>query len=122
MERFPCGSATVVPVRGEIDIATADRMRDDVIGAAAVGERRCVVVDLSRVTFFDASAVRAVLAAYKVLTAQGRHMVLAEPTPQVQRTLDALRIDELLDVYPIVEMALAHAPGHQGHVPGPGRD
>ncbi|WP_017555534.1 STAS domain-containing protein [Nocardiopsis baichengensis] len=122
MERFPCGSAAVVPVRGEIDIATADRMRDDILHAAAVGECDFVVVDLSRVTFFDASAVRAVLSTHRALTAQGRHMVLAEPTPQVQRTLDALKVDELLDVYPIVEMALAHVPGRQGRVPGPGRD
>ncbi|WP_017594860.1 STAS domain-containing protein [Nocardiopsis potens] len=111
MERFPCGGPTLVPVEGEIDIATADAMRELILLAAERGPRGCVVVDLSRVGFFDASGVRALLTAYRVLTAQGRHMVLAEPSAPARRTLDALRIHDLIDVYPIVEMALAHFPG-----------
>ncbi len=108
-ERFECAEAIVVPVTGEIDIATADAMRDQLLHAAACSCGACVVVDLSGVDFFDASAVRALMAVYRALTREGRHMVLAEPTEVATRTLQALGMDRIFEIYPIVEMALMHA-------------
>ncbi|ASU83805.1 anti-sigma factor antagonist [Nocardiopsis gilva YIM 90087] len=132
-EYFPCREAVVVPVRGEIDIATADDMRDHVLRAAhpspatvlkegvavraGAGRRGpaprpgspCVIVDLSGVEFFDASGVRALMSAYRVLTREGRHMVLAEPSAAAARILETLRMDEVFEIYPIVEMALANS-------------
>lgn len=120
-----------MPVRGEVDIATADDVRDHVLRAAhpspatvlkegvavraGVGRRGpvprpgspCVIVDLSGVEFFDASGVRALMSAYRVLTREGRHMVLAEPSPAAARILETLRMGEVFEIYPIVEMALA---------------
>ncbi|GAB3495053.1 STAS domain-containing protein [Nocardiopsis coralliicola] len=119
MERFRCGGPAIVQIAGEIDIATADAMRDRILAAARF-RRGCVVVDLSRVDFFDASAVRGLLAAYRAVTAGGRHLVLAEPSAAARRTLDALRIGEFLDIYPIVEMALAHTAGDGRVAPGDG--
>ncbi|MFC4563935.1 STAS domain-containing protein [Nocardiopsis mangrovi] len=107
-ERFPCTEAVVVPIHGEIDIATADDMRDRILRAAGPSGRSCMVVDLSGVVFFDASGVRALMGAYRRLTGEGRHMVLAEPTSVPARILDALQLHEVFDVYPLVEMALAH--------------
>ncbi|WP_067966166.1 STAS domain-containing protein [Nocardiopsis trehalosi] len=107
-ERFPCTEATVVAVYGEIDIATADAMRERLLRAAARSGRACVVVDLSRADFFDASAVRALMEVYRRLTGDGRHMVVAEPAPLPARVLTALRLHEIIEVYPLVEMALAH--------------
>ncbi|MBB4932029.1 anti-sigma B factor antagonist [Lipingzhangella halophila] len=108
-ERFECAEAVVVPVTGEIDIATAEGMRDQLLHAATRSHGACVVVDLSGVDFFDASAVRALMTVYRLLTRDGRHMVLAEPTDVVARTLQALGLDRILEIYPIVEMALMHA-------------
>ncbi|WP_393916696.1 STAS domain-containing protein [Halostreptopolyspora alba] len=108
-ERFECAEAIVVPVTGEIDIATADGMRDQLLHAATRSRGACVVVDLAGVHFFDASAVRALMAVYRVLTRDGRHMVLAEPADVASRTLQALGLDRIFEIYPIVEMALMHA-------------
>ncbi|MBB6171496.1 anti-anti-sigma regulatory factor [Nocardiopsis mwathae] len=145
-DSFPCHEAIVVPVRGEIDIATADDMRDRVLRAAhpspstvltegvavrAGAARRgaaprqggpCVIVDLSGVVFFDASGVRALMAAYRVLIREGRHLVLAEPSPAVARILATLNMDRVFEIYPIVEMALAHvrAPERVRRAPGTG--
>ncbi|WP_269082865.1 STAS domain-containing protein [Allosalinactinospora lopnorensis] len=108
-ERFECAEAVVVPVCGEIDIATADGMREQLLHAARCSRGACVVVDLSGVDFFDASAVRALMAVYRLLTRDGRHVLLAEPQPVVMRTLQALGLQKTFEIYPIVEMALTHA-------------
>ena len=119
-ERFRCGEAVVVPVHGEIDIATADDTRDRLLGEAARTDCACMVVDLSRVEFFDASGRRALMAAYQRLTRDGRHMVLAEPAPAVSRVIDVLGLSGSFEVYPLVEMALAHtrASARQAGAPG----
>jgi anti-sigma B factor antagonist len=45
-------SSVILAVRGELDIATAPRLREELVGAIAAGARR-LVVDLSAVTFLD---------------------------------------------------------------------
>lgn len=113
-ERFPCAGVTVAPVHGEVDIATADGVRDRLLLATRHRRCDCLVVDMSGVEFFDASGIRALVAVYRVLTGEGRHMVLAEPPAAVDRVLRALDLDEIFDIYPMLEMALAHT--EQGRV------
>ncbi|GAA3751592.1 anti-anti-sigma factor [Spinactinospora alkalitolerans] len=118
-EYFPCGETAVVAVHGEVDLASADEMLESLLRAAAGSGCGCLVVDLSRVRFFDASAIRALMAAYRTLLREGRHMVLAEPSRPAARTLDALGMEQVFDVYPIVEAALAHSHRRLGDGPGP---
>ncbi|GAB3212789.1 STAS domain-containing protein [Marinactinospora thermotolerans] len=118
-ERFPCGDAVVVEVHGEIDLATAGDLGERLLAAASREGCACLVVDLSRVRFFDASGVRTLMAVYRILTRAGRHMVLAEPSGPARRTLDALAMEQVFDIYPIVEAALTH--GHDRLGGGSGR-
>lgn len=110
-EHFPCTGVTVVPVHGEVDLATADHMRDRLLDAAHASRCDCLVVDMSGLDFFDASGVRALVAVYRRLTRQGRHVVLAEPAPIAARVLRALAMRRVFEIYPIVEMALTHTSG-----------
>ncbi|MFI6577831.1 STAS domain-containing protein [Nocardiopsis sp. NPDC050513] len=102
---------TVVPVHGDIDLATADRMRERLLRAAQGSRCDCLVVDMSGLDFFDASGLRALLAVHRVLTREGRHVVLAEPAPIAARVLDVLGMDRVFEIYPILEMALTHTSG-----------
>ncbi|MUL44144.1 STAS domain-containing protein [Streptomonospora sp. PA3] len=88
--RFDAGESAVVAIQGEIDIATADDMRDRMLAAA--GEPGCAVLiaDLSEVDFFDASGVRALMAVRRRLAARGVRMVLGGPSAAVVRTLEVL--------------------------------
>jgi len=110
-ERFPCTGVTVVRVHGEVDLATAEHLRERLLQAAEASRCDCLVVDMSGLGFFDASGVRALVAVYQVLTGQGRHVVLAEPAPIAERVLEALGMRRLFEVYPMVEMALSHTSG-----------
>ncbi|MCY9783558.1 STAS domain-containing protein [Nocardiopsis sp. EMB25] len=102
---------TVVPVHGEVDLATAGRMRDRLLRAAHDSRCDCLVVDMSGLDFFDASGLRALLSVSWSLTREGRHMVLAEPSPIAARVLDALGMGRVFEIYPLVEMALTHTSG-----------
>lgn len=110
-ERFPCTGVTVVPVHGEVDLATADRMRDRLLQAAHASRCDCLVVDMSGLDFFDASGVSALVSVYKSLTREGRHVVLAEPAPIAARVLEALGMGRVFEIYPLLEMALTHTSG-----------
>lgn len=98
-------------VHGEVDLATADHLRDRLLRAAKDSRCDCLIVDMATLDFFDASGVRALVTVHHALAAQGRHMVLAEPPPIVGRVLEALRMGRLFEIYPLVEMALTHTSG-----------
>lgn len=108
-------------VHGEVDLATADRLRERLFDAVQDSRCDCLVVDMSGLGFFDASGVRALVAVHRVLQARGAHMVLAEPSSIAERVLEALGMRRLFDVYPIVEMALTHTSGLRADGP-PFRD
>lgn len=110
-ERFPCTGVTVVRVHGEVDLATADRLRDRLLQAAEASRCDCLVVDMSGLGFFDASGVRALVSVFQTLTGQGRHVVLSEPSPIAARVLEALGMRRLFEIYPMTEMALTHTSG-----------
>jgi len=110
-EHFRCTGVTVVKVRGEVDLTTSDHMRDRILRAARDSRCTCLVVDMSGIDFFGACGVGALVAVHRELTRQGRHMALAEPTPIAARVLNVLGMEQLFDVYPLVEMALTHTGG-----------
>lgn len=114
-ERFRCAGATVVPVHGEIDLATADHLRDRLLCTAHRRAHDCLVVDMSGLGFFDASGVRSLVAVHHELTRQGRHLALAEPAPMAARVLHALELEHFFEIYPVVRMARAHADGRPVH-------
>jgi anti-anti-sigma factor len=79
--------ATLVTVRGELDIASVGLLE------AAITElrplQRRLRLDLSEVTFFDSSAVRALLKARRIaIEDTGRTVELLATSPAVRRVLD----------------------------------
>jgi anti-anti-sigma factor len=81
-------STGVLWLAGELDIAAIDELQAAVDAALdAQGE---LVLDLSKLTFLDATGIRAFLiVAGKV----GGDVVLRKPTPFVRRVLDLTGID-----------------------------
>lgn len=107
-DQFVCDGTTVVELDGEIDIATAEEAFARI--AAAAGEA-CVVVDLSRVEFIDASGVNALVRALRAATQVQHHLLLARPPRQLTRILDVLELSRLLWTHADVTGALA---AHEG--------
>lgn len=89
------GDATVIALRGEHDIATADSLRRTLDGHA---DRPSVVVDLSDCTFLDCSVVGPLVATAKHRALAGLQFSVARPTPRVARILRMAQVAGVLGV------------------------
>lgn len=94
----------VLYVRGEVDIATADQLRERLLSAYA--EHARLVVDLSGAMFFDASGLRALHAVYREAVRAGhRPPVLRGVRPLLAKSLKATGMYTLFTIEP------GHQPG-----------
>ena len=86
-----------VGVAGEIDLATADRLRDAVDGELRAG--RHVVLDLAGVEFMDSSGLNVILRAVQSAERNGWSFAVA-PTLSVAATRVA-RVSGVLETLPL---------------------
>jgi anti-anti-sigma factor len=86
-----------VTISGEIDIATSQDMRDAL--AAEPGPAH-LEVDMSAVTFMDASGIGVLLAARQRAVDGGGSLTLRAPSWAVRRLTGILGLDELLATPP----------------------
>ena len=89
------GDETVIFVRGEIDVATCERLRDAI--EPHLGPRQSVVLDLSGVEFMDSSSLRVLEQARGKLTADGGSLILRNPSQAARLLLTAAQAQGLLD-------------------------
>lgn len=82
------GARRVLAVVGELDIATAPRLRDQLQAMTGPGED--VVVDAQALTFVDVARSRALVAASAEQRRRGGALTVAGATPAVQRVLTLL--------------------------------
>ena len=75
--------ATILSVLGEVDLATAPIL-DEQISAVEAGDATTIVVDLDRVSFMDSSGLQ-VLLAHVFSEQNGSRIRLTRGSPQVVR-------------------------------------
>ena len=73
----------VVRGGGEIDLSSADQLRDAIGAALRSDSTRTIVIDLSDVTFIDSTGVKELIRP----TMDGHSVVLRRPSEPVQRAL-----------------------------------
>jgi anti-sigma B factor antagonist len=93
----------VVAVKGELDLATHERLTEE-LRRATEGDGP-IVVDLSECEFMDSTGVRALLMAMR--DAGDGRLAIAGPTPQVQRILEMTGLGKAVPVHADVPEALA---------------
>lgn len=93
------GDTTVVTLAGELDLASADLLRERIRALLARGsDVRQLVVDLSGLTFLDVTGVGVLLEAHRKMTTLGGSVLLRHPKPMVVRMLSLLELDEALHI------------------------
>lgn len=90
------GDATVIHVKGEIDIATCERLRDAI--EPHLGPAQTIVLDLSGVAFMDSSCLTVLVQARGRLTADGGSLVLRNPSGAARRLLTVIQAEGLIEV------------------------
>jgi len=100
------GEQTVVDVVGEIDVSTADVLRERLLDLLE-HDRTDLVVDLRRVAFMDSTGLGVLVGTLKKVRLLGGRLQLVIDS---ERLLKVLRITALLQVFTVrttVEEALA---------------
>ncbi len=87
--------ATVIHVRGEIDMATAERLRDVI--EPHMGPEQTIILDLSEVEFMDSSCLNVLVQARGRLTENGGSLILRNPSSAAHRVLTVAGATYLLE-------------------------
>jgi len=92
-------TATVVKVDGELDINSADALREALDAAEADG---CSVlrVDAASVTFLDSTALGVILASAQRMAERGGRFELVCGSPSIRRILDMTMISRTVHLLP----------------------
>jgi len=96
----------LVSVSGEIDLYTAERVRNGIDEADAVGADT-VVLDLSESSFVDSTALGVLVQETKRLEGRGHSLVLVTNDPRTRRVLEVTGLDRVLLTYATLHDALS---------------
>ncbi|MGZ4110405.1 MAG: STAS domain-containing protein, partial [Actinomycetota bacterium] len=82
-------------VRGEIDTATAGRLRDVI--EPHMGPKQTIILDLSGVEFMDSACLHVLVQARGQLTENGGSLILRNPSTVAHRLLTVAGANDLLE-------------------------
>ena len=104
----------VVSVTGELELATAPRLRQQVVSLVG-GDAVALVIDLTNVDFIDSVGLGVVVGALKRVRAGGGELRVVAPTDRVRSLFAVTRLDEIIDVVDSIDEAVG-----PGAAPGEG--
>ena len=98
----------VLPLEGEIDLHVLPIVTTS-LNAMIEKKPKQLVVDLSRVTYFDSAGLAAVVEAMRKVEAYGGKFALAGLQETVRSIFEMSRFDQVFSIFPDVDAALAAA-------------
>jgi anti-anti-sigma factor len=96
LETTLAGSAAVVALRGDLDLAGAAALEQQ-LERIEQGPESALVLDLRAVEFMDSSGLRAIALTAQRAESAGRRLALVPGPQQVMRVFDITRMRERLD-------------------------
>lgn len=100
------GECAVVCPEGQLNLLTAVKLKESLIGLVGEGVRR-LVVDLGDVPFIDTSGLGALISGLKAARLAGGDLRLARVDARARQLLAITSLDRVLTVHETVEDALA---------------
>jgi anti-sigma B factor antagonist len=117
VEVIAIAGGAVVVVTGEVDLLTADRLRDAL--CAAVVDHRLVIADLSAVEFLSSSGLTALALAHRAAVAAGHELCVVAIERVVLRPIEITGLSDRIRVFASVPDAVIGAgPTGTAHVDG----
>jgi anti-anti-sigma factor len=93
--RRQADGAVVVDVRGTLDTASVDALRETLLRALHTERPISMIVDLTFVTFMDSMGIGALVTGYNAAGAMGSKFVLRNPSEFVHRQLRVTGLAEM---------------------------
>jgi anti-sigma B factor antagonist len=109
------GDQAVVELPAEVDISSADLLRDQLLALLEQGVRT-LIVDMSGTTFCDSAALGALITAQKRAAESAAELRLVAMAAPVLRVMTIIGVDRLIPIHPT--LAAARSGGGQP-APGP---
>ncbi|MCB1029837.1 MAG: STAS domain-containing protein [Acidimicrobiales bacterium] len=103
------GSWTVLGVGGEIDVATAPRLRDQMIAALSEGKHN-LVVNLEAVDFIDSTGLGVLISGLKRVKTHGGEFRLVSAEQRLLKIFEITGLDAVFNIHPSVDEATAQPP------------
>ena len=101
--------AVVVALPAEIDMASADRVSQQ-LGAAFAPGVKTIIADMTATRFCDSSGISVLVRAHKQAAANRTQLRLVVHSTVVLRSLRLVQMDSLVPIYPTLSQALAAGP------------
>jgi anti-sigma B factor antagonist len=100
------GGKPVLRAAGEVDVATAPKLRDSL--AEIPQGTGVVIVDLSEVSFIDSSGLGVLVAAWKRFSDghEGAELRLVVVRPGIERVLEVTGLASVFSIFPTLEDAV----------------
>ena len=95
----------VLSVHGDVDIATAPRLRAALV--ESLQHHSTVVVDLAEVGFMDSTGLGVLVASRNRAGSAGHRLIVARPQRIVKNALRLVQIDTVIDVFDTLDDAIA---------------
>ena len=104
IESAAVGNATILTVTGEVDVATAPQL-DEQLAVAATAPK--IVLDLTAVTFLDSSGLGVIIKGLKRVSELGGSLVLVVTNPSILKVFSITGLDKVLMIVDTTDAALA---------------
>jgi anti-sigma B factor antagonist len=104
-----CADHRLVAPSGDLDLAGAPSLRQELVDATAGGST-LVVLDLGGVAFLDSVGVGVIVGGHTRLRHEGRLLHLAAPTTPVRNLLGLTRLDAIIPTFDTVDEAVVGCP------------
>jgi anti-sigma B factor antagonist len=111
------GDWVVVEITGDLDLATAPALRQEVLALVNSGQRS-IVLDLTSTGFLDSLGLGTIVAVWKRLRVLGGELLVVCPEPRLQRVFRVVDLDRILPLHATVEDALGSVGQDTGSVSG----
>ncbi len=95
--------ATLIEAHGELDLATAVKLREELLTAVATA---VTVLDAAGLRFCDSTGLRVLAEAHQAAQHHGTSFRLAAPSPALTRVLALAGADHVFSTYPDTRAAL----------------
>lgn len=98
----------VLAVGGEVDVATAPRLREQLIALVNQGSHR-IVVDLTAVDFLDSTGLGVLVGALKRVRTHDGDLALVCDEPRILKVFEITGLTKVFAMYADVDQAVAAA-------------
>ena len=105
----PNALCRVITPSGEIDAHTAPALRLAVADQLVDPAVTHLVVDLSRTTFLDSSALGVLIGAFKRMRERDGRLDIVQPPPELRRIFEITALDRILPLWESRDLALSSA-------------